>query len=162
MASVQHLLRALRIGFFVTVAVTVLSVALRSAPVLGQSDAKRPVIVAVPDNFPSGTVPGPRHNLVAIILREPGQTDIIILNPEYATPAGLATGVGGLKRNRVEMPAPERGVLLVLRTAAPPRSNRAREAMVAALERVREQPRSRVGNIGTGRWFEFPARALGM
>lgn len=43
------------------------------------------VIVAIPDVLPAGAAPGgPQDNIVAIILREPGKTDIIVLNPEFA------------------------------------------------------------------------------
>ncbi|HEX7052036.1 MAG TPA: hypothetical protein VF188_17645 [Longimicrobiales bacterium] len=163
MDTIQSLPRTVRFGLLVALAVAVLVPVIRAVPALGQSGVMRPVIVAVPDVFPEEKVPGePRDNVVSVILRAPGQTDIVVLNGEYATPAGLAAAINGLKRSRVAMANPERGTLLVLRTASPPRSRRALGTMVAALAKIRAQPPSRVGDIGRGRWFEFPAKDLGM
>lgn len=119
------------------------------------------VIVAIPDVLPAGAAPGgPQDNIVAIILREPGKTDIIVLNPEFANEAGLASAVKGLQRNRTAIQNPDRGVMSVLRSAAPPRSRKEHAAMARALEKVKEQGRTQIGNLGPGRWYEFEADEL--
>lgn len=163
MATLQRFLSMLRLGGFAATAIAVFVLVIGASPVFAQSAAMRPVIVAVPEDFPEGMVPGgPQENIVAVTLREPGQTDIVVLNREYATPAGLAAAIAGLKRGRARLPDPEKGVMVVTRAATQPRTSKARDVMVAALETVLAQPPSRIGNLGPGRWFEFPAKVLGM
>lgn len=163
MTTTRNTLRVLRYPVAAILAAMFLIPMIKVVPALGQGRTMAPVIVAIPGAFPdAAALGGTPDNIIAITLREPGRTDIIILNPEYATPAALSAAVAGLKRNRVALPNIDKGVMLVARSATPPRSRQQHSAMTHALERIRLQKPSRIGSIGLGRWYEFPAHKLGM
>lgn len=148
--------------FSVVVACCLLAV-ISIIPARGQSGSMGSVIIALPDAFPHEMTPGgPQGNILAITLRAPGKADIIILNPKYATPGGLASAIAGLKNNRIAMPNPENGVMLVANAAPPKESSHQNAVMARALAKIRQQANSRVGNLGSGRWYEFSAQELGM
>jgi hypothetical protein len=120
------------------------------------------VAVAIPDVFPEAAGQGPQENVIAIILRSPDHQDIVLLNRQHAAPTALASVISSLRRSRIATPNPGRGMMAVVRSGARPQAGRDNANFARVLQAVREQPSSRIGNVGDGRWLEFNPKDLGM
>lgn len=121
----------------------------------------RPVILVLPDSFPQATFSGaPQSDARLMIMREPGKTDVIVLNPAHATPGVLAAALVILARHRTMMPDPQHPTALRV-TELPSRApQRSHARLSAILERLQTQPRGPVGRLGRGRQIEFDSEVI--
>lgn len=118
-----------------------------------QGQGTTPTFLAIPESYPD--VEGP-----VVVLREPGR-NIILLRESEATPEALSIGLLLLGRLMERTPlrpglahmAPVSGYHLTTPLAP------ARHAELdALLARLRERPRSRLGNLGFGRSMPLVGR----
>lgn len=134
------------------------------APAAAQGQARKPVIVALPDSFPETHEPrGQITSVRGMVVRfaSPGKQDMVILKRDDASPETLAAAINLLRkfRNAVHNPQSDRVATLV--GFVPPKLTPAsREALAARLRQLDSQQTSRVGNLGRGRWIEIPDAIL--
>ena len=143
----------------------VLAIAIASgAPAAAQGQARKPVVVALPDSFPEtheprGQITGVRGMVVRFA--SPGKRDMVILKHDDASPETLAAAINLLRRFRREVPNPQSDRVATLVDFVPPKlTPAAREALAARLRELNSQQASRVGNLGSGRWIEIPDAIL--
>lgn len=117
------------------------------------------VIVAIPEAFPAVRTPIQAH-VLAITMRSPGNTDIIVLNPAIRSGAALGDAISQTVRHRAQFPVVNQHAFLVLTSVRMPREERVPGALKAALAEVSRQPMARIGNLGQGRWQRFSVRSL--
>lgn len=136
-------------------------------PLLGTSLLPTPsergsVIVAIPREFPDAAFQQtPQEHLLAAIVREPGKTDVIVLNRETASPRVLGAAIVRLRKNRASIPETERGLVLLLKTTRLGTNKHSTATVAKALAIVQAQPVAQLGNMGPGRWYEFTPEMLG-
>ena len=116
----------------------------------------RPVVVLIPDVFPQVTFAGaPQGEARLMIVREPGKTDIIVLNPAHATPDAMGAALVLLRRHRTMFPDPARPTSVQV-TEFPPLSNRRSHAAFSALlRRLQAQPHAPAARFGRGRQIQL-------
>lgn len=120
----------------------------------------RPVIVVLPDVFPQATFSGaPQSDARVMIMREPGKTDVIVLNPAHATPGAIAAALVILRRHRTMMPDPQHPTALRVTEIPSEAPQRSHATLSAILERLQRQPHGIVGRLGRGRQIELDADA---
>lgn len=121
----------------------------------------RPVIVLLPDVFPQSTFPGaPQTSVRLTIVREPGKTDVIVLNPAHATPDALGAALVMLRRHRTMLPDVAQPTAMQITEFPPQARGRSQAAVSAVLQRLLAQPRSALGRLGRGRQIEFDANSV--
>lgn len=138
-------------------------VSLMPVPLLAQHMVDAPVIVAIPDQFPttpalSGGAGPPKVSAMVRRYASPaGGRDIIILDRENATPAVLNAALVALERHRARHRIVERdGVLMIPAAIHLPRVEASRGAVLAEkLARMRDQRSSHLDRIGAARWIEI-------
>jgi hypothetical protein len=130
-------------------------------PAKAQEGLNAPVIVAVPDVFPTFPTP-PNYfrppRVVALIVREPeaGRVkEIIVLDATRAQPEVLQFALLALQQARREAPVLEHGHVIAVTGFAHTRKPNPRTIALlrAKLDRLREQPTVQVGNLGPGRYI---------
>lgn len=120
--------------------------------------AQRPrgVIIVVADSFPASRG-------YAVILRDvgPAVEDVVILPSRGAAPDALAGALVVLRKLRTQgVPSHTQIVTLTgLRPQVVP--PRIAAWLNAVVQRVSQQPHTRIGNIGQGRWVELADITLG-
>lgn len=116
----------------------------------------RSVIIAVADSFPAARG-------YAVIMRDAdaAATDVVILPSTGATPDALAGALIVLQKLRAQG-APAHKQIVTL-TGLHPRSIPPRIAawLANVMQRASQQPATRIGNIGRGKWIELADAVLG-
>ncbi|HEX7052282.1 MAG TPA: hypothetical protein VF188_18895 [Longimicrobiales bacterium] len=109
------------------------------------------MIVAVPDSFPATSA----HALV-IRYAGPNQQDVILLNPAGATVEALAVALTTLRERRTSRSMPLHTEVTTIQDFAPRgAAHRAYARLERVLNDLLAQRRSRIGNLGLGRWIEL-------
>lgn len=115
--------------------------------------AKRSVIVAIPDSFPSS-----EGRALVMRFSDPGKKDAIILNRANATPEGLGSALLVLQKLRAVKDTPAQDQVITISGFVPPSrlSETAASKLHGKLKKLLDEPSSRIGNIGRGHWVELP------
>jgi hypothetical protein len=123
-----------------------------------QSPARRPVRVAVPNEFPSADA---RALIVRFASAEKG--DVIVLKETDVTPETFVAAVALLHHLRKSSAAPQYDEVITVQAFAPVGRGgdaRLKARLAGVLAQLRAQPLARIGNLGQGRWIEVPEVAL--
>jgi len=150
----RRLLLVGRTGVPVVAALFVLATLSDTAHAQASSD--RRIRVAVPDRFPVS-------DARALVVRygSVARPDVILLNPRDVTSDAVAAALALLRRLDKERPlAPGRYSVATLKGFAPLGGANAvaSRELGNQLALLRAQPRSRIGNLGPGRWIELHHR----
>lgn len=120
------------------------------------------VTIAILDQFPDSLIPDNQAGpFVAAILRRPGENDVIVLNPDFATAESLASAVIGLRQARQEFTAPARAMTGLVKSVDPV-IGRPLVALREIVDQLGDRPKSAKDDLGYGRWMDVPAARLGL
>ena len=122
-----------------------------------QSTARRPVRVAIPNQFPSADA---RALVVRYASTEKG--DLIVLKEADVSPEAFVSAVALLRHLRKSNPPAGRDEVVTVKGFAPIGRGdpRLTSRLTAVLARLRAQPLARIGNLGQGRWLDLPDAVL--
>lgn len=114
------------------------------------------VLLIVPDSFPDASVK-------ALVVRyaSPTERELIVL--KKADAEYLAVALAVLRDMETKHGNLSRDQVIPVRGFAPVRKNAERGFLKkydATIQKLLRQPRSRVGNLGTGRWIELPGATV--
>lgn len=128
-----------------------------------QSGSTTLITIALPDEFPHSLLPedGAPAVIGALIL-DPGNTEIIVLNPEFLSPGNTARAVESLRRSRTNSAVGTRRAIGLIRGDESVESNRPLPVFEAILKQLAERPKADIGNLGLGRYIEVQATRLGL
>lgn len=121
-----------------------------STPLRAQSRSEA-ALITVPDVYPADEGTG-------FVLRKAGEKDLVVLNIERLDVPSLYAALAVLRRVRKGPGvAPGEAQVTMVQGFAPwqGRTPRAQPAIEQALRRLLDQPRVRIGNLGSGRWIEL-------
>jgi len=150
----RAVLRVAAAGVVTTAAMALLL--MLPSPGSAQQAAGQPVVVALPDTFPQAFLPGMAQGAPsAVIIREPGQKDLVVLHPQHATPATLAVALSQLRKHRLAVPSPQQGVAMVINGPAPRGKQQPDPELEAGLARLAGSPRTALKKFGPARSIEL-------
>ncbi len=94
----------------------------------------------------------------ALILRAPGEVDVVVLKATDANAEALGAALDQLLRLRVSAPAPQKTRLMALQgyAAYPWKNKGAERVLTSMLHKLSREPLVNIGNLGQGRWIEIP------
>ncbi|HET6229085.1 MAG TPA: hypothetical protein VFE05_03335 [Longimicrobiaceae bacterium] len=105
----------------------------------------------MPDSFPAADV------RILVMRFASGKPDVVMLNHATVDADALAAGMALLRNMRREDPRPATDVVAVVQGFAPGQPGaHAAPGWATRLAELQAQPRSRIGNLGAGRWIEMP------
>jgi hypothetical protein len=121
-----------------------------------QSSARRPVRVAVPDQFPSADA-----RALVVRFASPEKGDVIVLKAADLTPETFVAAVALLRHLRKSVATTDRDEVVTVKSFASLRQDaRLTSLLTTVLARLRAQPPAPIGNLGQGRWIDLPDAAL--
>jgi hypothetical protein len=111
------------------------------------------VQIAVPDSFPSNA-----GRALVMRFADPARSDVVIVNRSALSARTLAASMALLRTLRRQVARPPQDMLTLVDGFVEMRNIDAREMAEweRTVGRLRAQPRSKIGNLGTGQWIELP------
>lgn len=127
------------------------------AAVHAQDAAAPAVVLALADSLPVANA-----RAVVLFRSRPTGQHVIVLSTTTATPETIGGALALVARLQREHANDDLSAVVPISAIAPRRSlSASRQSQLASyLSTLRAQPRTRLGNVGTGRWVELRAAAL--